>query len=90
MIENEAKLLEGEKVASKNGHLEVVKVLIQNGADLNGGLGGLALIKASETGRVNVVKYLIQSGADVNAKNNKGETALKIALERATGDCARF
>ena len=52
------------------------KYLIQNGADVNGSLGGHALIKASEADRVNEVKYLIQNGADANEKNSHGFTAL--------------
>ncbi len=32
-------------------------------------------------GSLDIIKFLIEKGADVNAKNEAGETALKIAKE---------
>ena len=55
---------------SSNGHVDVVKVLIQNGADVNAvdkdKWTALAQ-RMQEAGHVDVVKVLIQNGADVNA-----------------------
>jgi ankyrin repeat protein len=64
---------------------EIVKLLIDNGADVNAIRdwdGRSALIWAASHGRTDIVKLLIDNGADVNAKNNKGETALKIATTK--------
>ena len=56
--------------ASYYGHLEVVKLLILNGADVNDIINGYSsLIYASMNGFREVVKLLILNGADVNAVN---------------------
>ena len=56
--------------AASNGHVDVAKVLIQNGADVNAvhnEVKRTALHHAAEYGHVDVAKVLIQNGADVNA-----------------------
>jgi ankyrin repeat protein len=54
--------------AAANGHMEVVKLLIENGADVN--LKGEAwygpLHAAAAKGHLEVVKILLENGADVN------------------------
>ena len=62
--------------AAAYGNLEIVKLLIENGADLNGRVayGDVALIKADEHGNDDVLEYLIRQGADVNAPNYFGVT----------------
>ena len=64
--------------ASRNGHIEEVKMLITNGADVNvkTASGKTALMAASGNGHIEVVKMLIDKGADVNAKARDGGTAL--------------
>ncbi len=54
---------------ASNGHLEVVKYLINKGADINAKLnnGSTALIVATMSGQLEIVKYLISKGANVNA-----------------------
>jgi ankyrin repeat protein len=49
------------RAASFNGHLEVVKYLVDNGADVNGGIES-----ASKNGQFEILKYLVENGADVN------------------------
>jgi len=58
--------------ASYNGHIEIVRELINRGADINAKAndGYTALIEASANGRIEVVRELINRGADINAKNN--------------------
>lgn len=60
---------------------EIVKALIQAGADVNATThtGQTVLMIAVRENDINSVKLLIQAGADVNAKDVFGETALTIA-----------
>lgn len=50
--------------ATINGHLDVVKVLIENGLDVD-----KALIDTSRNGNLEVMKLMIENGADVNAND---------------------
>jgi ankyrin repeat protein len=52
--------------ASKKGHLEVVKYLLANGANVNANSDD-ALRSASNRGHLEVVRYLVEHGANVNA-----------------------
>ena len=55
--------------ASNIRHFEIVKYLIDHGADPNAkdDIGRTALILASENGQFEIVKCLIEHGADPNA-----------------------
>ena len=55
--------------ASENGHLEVVKYLVEQGADVCARYN-YPLINASDNGHLDVVKYLVEQGADVRARDN--------------------
>lgn len=71
-------------VAAKNGHVEMVKVLVELGADANdkGRTGRTTLHIAAEEGQVEVVRLLIgELGVDVHAKDKKGETPLHFAAK---------
>jgi ankyrin repeat protein len=63
--------------AAKNGDLENVKVLLENGADVHAENDD-ALLWASSNGHVEVVKLLLENGADPHAKN---DAALRWASE---------
>lgn len=64
--------------------LEMVKLLIAHGADVNqkNFRGATALMGAAAAGPASVVKYLIEKGADVNARDKDGATALMTAEHR--------
>ncbi|KAL8376138.1 hypothetical protein RB595_007312 [Gaeumannomyces hyphopodioides] len=67
--------------ASSAGHIETVKILLENGADVNAQdeeYGG-ALIAASSAGHGEIVKVLLEKGATVEAKDENGLTPLSIA-----------
>ena len=60
-------------ISAIKGHLECMKVLIREGADLNiqGGNGNTALTAAAIKGHVESVKLLIQAGADLDIREEK-------------------
>jgi ankyrin repeat protein len=62
--------------AAAYGNLEIVKLLVKAGADLNGRVayGDVALIKAAEHSNDDILEYLIEQGADVNVPNAFGIT----------------
>ena len=55
--------------ASANGNTEIVKLLIEAGADVTAD-GNYAIRWASRNGHEEIVKLLIEAGADVTAENN--------------------
>ncbi|CAG2235291.1 unnamed protein product [Mytilus edulis] len=71
-----------ETISSKS--IYVVKVLIQNGAniDYRGVEGATALFEASERGNIEVVKYLLSMKASVNIPTYRGRTPLFVAVQR--------
>ena len=62
--------------ASAEGQEAVIKLLLDNGADINaqGGFYGNALQIASAGGHKAVVKLLLDRGADVNAQGGRDDT----------------
>eukprot|EP00300_Choanocystis_sp_HF-7_P011331 c17415_g1_i3.p1 GENE.c17415_g1_i3~~c17415_g1_i3.p1 ORF type:complete len:162 (+),score=35.76 c17415_g1_i3:32-517(+) len=69
--------------ASMLGQTNILKVLIEYGADLNvKGKGGMtALMYAAFQNHVEVVQLLIASGADVTIRSDKNRTALGLAKD---------
>jgi ankyrin repeat protein len=67
--------------ASSRGHTEVVRLLLEAGADLNrtANDGQTALMRAADYGHVDVLQLLLDAGADVNVKSVNGITALRFA-----------
>lgn len=71
-------------IASGRGYLEIVKLLLEKGANVNArGRGGCAaLIEASGKGHLEIVKLLLNKGADINARTYSGWTALDVAVRK--------
>ena len=67
--------------ASCKGDLEIVKLLVESGADIDAkdNDGWTALMRASWRGYSEIVQYLVEIGADINIKNEDGKTALDLA-----------
>jgi uncharacterized protein len=69
--------------AARNGDLESVKELMENGAKPDVSFGPVkntnSLMEASQHGHTEVVRYLIEHGLDVNAVDEYGNTALILA-----------
>jgi len=78
------------QAAARNGHLEMVKLLLADGLIANTPVrrrsGRTALQVAVEGGHIEVVKILLESGAEVNAEPAEinGKTALQVAAERGS------
>lgn len=78
--------------AASRGKKEIVRLLIENGAEINsqddwkgnmtrpeGTEGWTPLIFAADSDHEEVVNLLIENGADVNVKTKSGVTALSLA-----------
>ncbi|KAJ7613773.1 ankyrin repeat-containing domain protein [Mycena polygramma] len=72
--------------ASEEGHEEVVRLLIEHGADINAD-GGQALKAASKNGKPGIVSLLIREGADINAN---GGCALRAASETGNAEVVKL
>ncbi|XP_055385492.1 ankyrin repeat and sterile alpha motif domain-containing protein 1B-like isoform X2 [Condylostylus longicornis] len=69
-------------LASRNGHKNVVEVLLAAGIDVNILTpSGTALHEAALCGKDNVVRTLLDSGADLDATDSEGRTPLDILEE---------
>ena len=72
-------------LAAHYGHLPVVKLLVERGADLEAvsqnSIGNTALSAAAFGNRFDVVRYLRARGANIDARNRMGKTALDRARE---------
>ena len=69
------------------GHLEVVKLLVAHGADVNARTtahsdypGRTPLVVSAANGFIEIVSFLIEKGANVNTPTADGRTALHVAV----------
>lgn len=79
--------------AARKGRLEVVKLLIEKGANINAGdnEGRKALHCAVYGGNTDVMQTLLKAGADINTKENTSDfTPLHLAAEDNNIDMVRF
>ena len=72
--------------AAEKGDIDMVKFLVEKGADINAN-DGLALFLAANIGNYDMVKYLVEKGADIHACN---DSALCCAAENGSLDVLKF
>lgn len=75
-----------------SGHLNIVKLLIKHGANVNHQTKTLStpLRAASFQGRLDIVSYLVAHGADVNMTNAYNNTSLMISAYKGHTDVVSF
>jgi ankyrin repeat protein len=74
-----------EYMGMHSRHEAIVKLLLENGAEVNaeGGKYGNALQAASFRGNEAIVKLLLENGAEVNAEGGEYGNALQAASFKA-------
>ncbi len=78
--------------ASQLGNFDVIKTLIEHGADVNivNGYKNTALMHAVEKNNADIVQLLLENKADMEVKNRNGYTALMIAIEKSSYESAQL
>ncbi len=68
--------------ATQNNHLDIVKILVYNGANMNYGLdnGFTPLMSACYNGYFEIAEYLARSGADLDMRDQYWATAIHYAV----------
>ena len=79
-------------VASQQGHLGLVQLLLDHGADVfaRSNEGRTALHMASEHGDPEILRFLISRGANPNARSKDQETALFLASRKGRLEAPRL
>ncbi|MCK9544929.1 MAG: ankyrin repeat domain-containing protein [Novosphingobium sp.] len=78
--------------AIENNNIHIVKLLIDNGANINkkGYDNKEFIIHATELGHKEIVELLIKLNVDINAKDHLGDTALMIAARYNNTDIVKL
>ena len=76
--------------ASKNGHIDIVRYLIDQGANMISPNGDTALTSALKTGHLDIAKLLIGEGVDVNKHGRLRFTPLMLAAMNGNLDIAKI
>ncbi|KAL3095847.1 hypothetical protein niasHS_005606 [Heterodera schachtii] len=79
-------------VAASYGFLEVCRVLLEHGANVDLGLevGMTPLMIACDAGHIGIVTLLVENGASIEQTNSNGNTALMFASLAGHADVVRF
>jgi ankyrin repeat protein len=71
------------------GNIHLVRLLVENGLDVNEGDQQPPLHGAAANGHAEVVRYLMGQGARTNEGDSNGDTALHWAAFKGQSDCVR-
>lgn len=76
-------------IASREGNLDIVKILVENGANLNiaDAEGYTPIMRAAIVGNAAVVEFLLSKGAKAGLINTLNESALIHAVQSKCNDC---
>ncbi len=77
-------------LASREGRTEIVKLLLDKGAEVDAKDGLTALMLASQSGRTEIVKLLLDKGAKVNVNAKDGLTVLMHASQSSHTEIVRL
>ena len=75
-----------------NGHLNVVKYLVEHGCSAGEGdkYGTVLMTACGDMGDLAIVKFLVENGADVTVKNDVGNTCLSLAKSFKRADVVEY
>jgi ankyrin repeat protein len=73
--------------AAQNGRSEIVRLLVERGANLDhqSNNGATPLCMASQQGHLETARLLLDNGAIIDRQNHEGGTPLDYALKRGGG-----
>ena len=79
-------------VAACNGHFDVVRLLIEQSAEVDSGtsINSTPLRAAAFMGHLDIVRCLVENGADVNAPTNFNSTPLMITCYKGHPNIASY
>ena len=79
-------------VAAAKGHFDVVRLLIEQNADVDGrtSTNSTPLRAAAFDGRLDIVRYLVENRADVNARNDFNGTPLMVTCYKGHPNVATY
>jgi ankyrin repeat protein len=70
------------EMAAQTGQIDIVKFLLEKGADVNLNRGGATALHMAAIygGNTEVITLLLEAGADINARTGNGDTPLNMAV----------
>ena len=80
-------------IAATQGEIEIVRLLLKRGADINAHSGQVcltALMAAVHIGHTEIVRLLLDQGADVDRQDHRGITALMLAAQDGHTEIAQL
>ncbi|UCE40399.1 MAG: ankyrin repeat domain-containing protein [Candidatus Aminicenantes bacterium] len=80
------------EMAAQTGQIEIVKYLLEKGADVNLNRGGATALHMAALygGKTELITLLLEAGADINAKTGDGVTPLNLAVIGKQKDIAEL